>query len=83
MTPLDDNMKNAPKDRTILILLPEFSLFLPNWWVGQWSHSQECWAIRTPFLVDNKALYMTDLPQPLAWKFLPPVPTLENNNVSD
>ncbi|HDY75602.1 MAG TPA: hypothetical protein ENH49_03675, partial [Candidatus Marinimicrobia bacterium] len=64
-------MKTAPKDRLILLFIPAFDTSCASWWTGCWSWVDNRWSIRTPFMIDNKILYINDAPEPTEWQELP------------
>jgi hypothetical protein len=64
-------IETAPKDKLILLYLPEFGCSAATWWSGQWSWELKTWVIRTPFLSDNKIVMASDIPFPLGWIELP------------
>lgn len=69
----------APKDRAILLLVPELGGLQPvwskGWWRGAWSHSRETWGLHLPWGQDGKAMVGTLEPElhPTAWQELPNV----------
>lgn len=64
-------INTAPKDKVILLRLPEFGAAAESWWPGQWSHAAHAWAIRTPYTQDGKLVMVTDCPEPIGWTELP------------
>jgi len=64
-------MMEAPKDKVILLYVPEFGASAETWWPGQWSWVNRSWQIRTPFTVDDKMVMVTEIPEPIGWQCLP------------
>ena len=67
-------MSGAPKNRVILLYLPEFGTSSSTWWPGIWSYLEMRWVIRTPFTVKGKMLMVKDVPNPIGWQPLPEKP---------
>ena len=64
----------APKDRLILLYFPPFLAFTASWWTGHWSYMDSKWVIRTPFVLNEKIVMISELPEPIGWQEFPDVP---------
>ncbi len=68
------NMQDAPKDKLILLWVPEFGLFMESWWPGMWSFTGNCWQLKTPFMLGLKQVFATEFPEPIEWMPMPGSP---------
>ena len=71
-------IETAPKDRLLMLYVPETTQWGPRPWIGMWSYTNGDWSIDTPFVVNKKSLCACGLEkQPTHWQPLPPPPTKE------
>lgn len=65
-------IETAPKERAIMLWLPEMGGWAAGPWRGCWSWALEQWAFHAPLnLPDGRAVYLTDLPHPTHWQPFP------------
>ncbi len=64
-------IETAPKDRLILLFVPEFGCSTGLWWTGLWQWSVNKWGIKSPFTVQGKQVIATDIPCPIGWAEFP------------
>jgi|GEM_PF-3149976 len=67
-------IETAPKDRQVLFLVPEFGVYAESPWIGGWSHLHEVWTLKTPYVIEGKAVIVNDVPTPTHWMPLPAAP---------
>ncbi len=67
------NINEAPKDRVILLYVPEFGASAATWWPGLWSWIENKWSIRTPLVLGGKMFGVSDIPDPVGWENLPDI----------
>jgi hypothetical protein len=68
-------MDIAPKDRVILLRMPElFDVWAPGPWRGGWSHVKQAWTLHLPVAIEGKAgtaELNEGAPQPTGWMEMP------------